>query len=163
MVRPQLTATFGLSAETSDCVRINGLVALPGRVVIERKFSHGRKILEGKKGEIVDPIVSMVSCHWEHPAIRIARMVHVPCGRAQPLAVDDVDIIVIYEKIQGEQIGGLRSRFYFSQVRIFSRDHFSDIAVDELAGFDMVGGTEAWKVVSSVVFEDTYIDAFFLK
>src|ERR1700722_10442161 len=108
MVRPQLTAALGLSAETFDRVRINGLVTLPGRIVIERKFSHGRKIPEGKEGEIVDPIVSMVPCHWEHPAIRIAGMVHVPRGRAQPLAIDDVDITVIHEKIQGEKMRGLR-------------------------------------------------------
>lgn len=46
----------------------------------------------------------MVARHGEHLAVRIAGMIHESCWGSEFLAVDDVDLVVIYQEVEREEI-----------------------------------------------------------
>lgn len=72
-------------------------------------------------------------------------MVHEPRWGAQLLPVHDVDVVVVKEKVQAEEVGVrvMRDGEVFTHVGSFLGDDFAQVAVDELAGADGVGGAEA--------------------
>ena len=112
LVRPQLSTTIPLSTETLDSTRIDLLpttmsitmttaivIPLSSGVIIKRQLSHWWDIPEREKRQIIQSVVAVRARHWEHPTVRVTRVVHETCGRAEFLPVHDVDVIVVDEKI----------------------------------------------------------------
>ena len=85
-------------------------------------------------------------------------MVHETGGRAEFLPVDHVDGIVVQEEVQVEEVAvGV---FGSSQVSAhgggLQGDYFAEVDVDELAGADDIRRTEAWLLVSSMIYPVKY-------
>ena len=121
------------------------VIPLSPGIIIKRQLSHRRNIPEREKRQIIQSVVAVRARHREHPTVRVTRVVHETRGRAEFLPVHDVDVVVVDEEIQSEEIGVavVRGGDVFAYVGCFLGDYFAQVAVDELAGADEVGGAEA--------------------
>ena len=156
LIRPQLSPTILLPTQTPHRTRINlrrsPTLARPG-VIIEGELRHARDVTNCEEGQVVQPLVARGMRHGDHPAVGVTRVVHEPRRSAESLAVDDVDALRVIRRgveVQPEQVrvSVLRRRDLFSDIGFVLGDHLSKVTVNELAGADGVGRSEALPQIS---------------
>lgn len=123
------------------------MISIPLRpgIIIKRQLSHRRNIPNRKKHQIIQPLITVVARDQENATVGVARVVHEARRRAEFLPVDYVDGFVVDEEVQAEEVGMrvVRGGEVFAGVGGFFGDYFAEVAVDELARADGVGGAEA--------------------
>lgn len=100
-------------------------------------------------------MVGVISCvDWCNYAIRVARMVHKPGGRAEFLAIDHIEVIIVFTVlcnygavesvvVKREEIRLILLVCILAGVSFSLANHLSKVDIDELTGDDRIGGAQA--------------------